>query len=79
MIYSHVNQDHNPLTSSRDAYWARWGAGYFYQKQEAFDAYDARLSYILDYKGVYSGKVWKNWPQAIFSFNIQVNSPNQVF
>ncbi|KAJ6195927.1 glycoside hydrolase superfamily [Bipolaris maydis] len=58
----------------KDAYWARWGAGYFYQKQEAFDAYDARLSYILDYKGVYSGKVWKNWPQAIFSFNIQ-NEP----
>ncbi|KAF4446656.1 hypothetical protein F53441_9697 [Fusarium austroafricanum] len=55
----------------RDAYWAKWGAGDFYQKQDAFDAYDARLSYILNYKGATSGKVWKNWPQAIFSFNLQ--------
>ncbi|KAJ0153432.1 Uncharacterized protein HZ326_4155 [Fusarium oxysporum f. sp. albedinis] len=58
----------------KDAYWARWGSGYFYEKQDAFDAYDARLSYILNYKGTYSGKVWKNWPNAIFSFNLQ-NEP----
>ncbi|EXA35019.1 hypothetical protein FOQG_08867 [Fusarium oxysporum f. sp. raphani 54005] len=58
----------------KDAYWARWGSGYFYEKQDAFDAYDARLSYILNYKGTYSGKVWKNWPKAIFSFNLQ-NEP----
>ncbi|KAM0080939.1 hypothetical protein ACKRZS_006901 [Fusarium odoratissimum] len=58
----------------KDAYWARWGSGYFYEKQDAFDAYDARLSYILNYKGTYSGKVWKNWPTAIFSFNLQ-NEP----
>ncbi|EWZ30500.1 hypothetical protein FOXYS1_5784 [Fusarium oxysporum] len=58
----------------KDAYWARWGSGYFYGKQDAFDAYDARLSYILNYKGTYSGKVWKNWPNAIFSFNLQ-NEP----
>ncbi|KAG7409852.1 hypothetical protein Forpe1208_v011078 [Fusarium oxysporum f. sp. rapae] len=58
----------------KDAYWARWGSGYFYEKQDAFDAYDARLSYILNYKGTYSGKVWKNWPHAIFSFNLQ-NEP----
>ncbi|KAF4439036.1 glycoside hydrolase family 5 [Fusarium acutatum] len=58
----------------KDAYWARWGSGYFYEKQDAFDAYDARLSYILNYKGAYSGEVWKNWPHAIFSFNLQ-NEP----
>ncbi|KAF4953788.1 hypothetical protein FGADI_5781 [Fusarium gaditjirri] len=58
----------------KDAYWARWGSGYFYEEQDAFDAYDARLSYILNYKGTYSGKVWKNWPHAIFSFNLQ-NEP----
>ncbi|KAF4342794.1 glycoside hydrolase family 5 [Fusarium beomiforme] len=73
IIYPH---DSNSLIGDyrKDAYWARWGSEYFYQKQDAFDAYDARLSYILNYKGKYSGKVWKNWPQAIFSFNIQ-NEP----
>lgn len=59
----------------RDAYYDRWGPGSFYTQQEAFNAYDARLSYILNYKGKYSGMVWKNWPQAIFSFNLQVRRP----
>lgn len=55
-------------------YYARWGAGYFYEQQDAFTAYDNRLTYILNYKGKYSGKVWKSWPQAIVSFNLQVRS-----
>ncbi|KXJ97262.1 glycoside hydrolase superfamily [Microdochium bolleyi] len=58
----------------KDAYSARWGTGSFYEQQDAFNAYDARLTYILNYKGAYSGKVWKSWPQAIFSFNLQ-NEP----
>lgn len=57
----------------RDCYWQKWGAGYFYEQDDAFKAYDARLSYILNYKGATSGKVWKNWPEAIFSFNLQVS------
>lgn len=57
----------------RDVYYARWGAGYFYEQQDAFDAYDKRLNYILNYKGLYSGQVWKNWPHAIVSFNLQVS------
>lgn len=59
----------------RDVYYDRWGAGYFYQQQDAFTAYDNRLSYILNYKGKYSGKVWKSWPQAIVMFNLQVKIP----
>lgn len=62
----------------RDAYYDRWGPGSFYTQQEAFKAYDARLSYILNYKGKYSGQVWKNWPQAIFSFNLQVRRPPDI-
>lgn len=42
------------------------------KKKEAFDAYDARLSYILNYQGATSGKVWKEWTDAIFGFNLQV-------
>ena len=57
----------------RDAYYHRWGAGYFYEQQDAFNAYDARLSYILNYQGAYSGRVWKAWPEAIASFNLQVS------
>lgn len=57
---------------TRDVYSDTWGAGYFYEKQEAFDAYDARLSAILNYKGATSGQIWKNWNSAILSFNLQV-------
>ena len=51
-----------------------FGGEGFYTKQEAFDAYDKRLSHILNYKGKTSGKVWKNWPEAIAAFDIQ-NEP----
>ena len=57
-----------------DAYNARWGSGFFYEKQDAFDMYDARLSHILNYKGKYSGKVWKNWHDGIMGFDLQ-NEP----
>lgn len=57
---------------NRDVYYDAYGYGFFYEKQEAFDAYDARLSAILNYKGATSGKVWKEWSDAILSFNLQV-------
>ena len=60
---------------ARDVYSDKWGSGNFYEQQDAFDAYDARLSAILNYKGTTSGKVWKNWGDAILSFNIQVRRP----
>lgn len=60
--------------SRKDCYFDRWGPGHFYEQQDAFDAYDARLSHILNYKGKYSGQVWKDWPQAIVAFNLQ-NEP----
>lgn len=58
----------------RDAYNARFGSGYFYEQQEAFDIYDKRLTHILNYKGKYSGKVWKNWHEGIMAFDLQ-NEP----
>lgn len=57
---------------NRDVYYDAYGYGFFYEKQEAFDAYDSRLSAILNYKGATSGKVWKEWSDAILSFNLQV-------
>lgn len=57
-----------------DIYGTTYGAGYFYEKQEAYDAYDNRLRAILNYKGKYSGKVWKDWSSAIMAFDLQ-NEP----
>lgn len=60
--------------ASKDIYCSTYGPGYFYEQQAAFTAYDNRLKYILNYKGKYSGQVWKNWHQAIFAFDVQ-NEP----
>lgn len=57
-----------------DVYYDTFGKDAFYVEQSAFDAYDARLSYILNYQGTHSGRVWKKWPEAIMSFNLQ-NEP----
>ncbi|KAK8121661.1 hypothetical protein PG984_010331 [Apiospora sp. TS-2023a] len=54
-----------------DVYFDKWGSAGFYQDQSAFDTYDARLSYILNYKGTSSGKVWKEWSEAIMGFDLQ--------
>lgn len=56
-------------------YFDKWGSAGFYQDQAALDAYDARLSYILNYKGASSGKVWKEWSEAIMGFDLQVSNP----
>ncbi|GKT42263.1 uncharacterized protein ColSpa_02444 [Colletotrichum spaethianum] len=54
-----------------DIYHDTFGRDAFYVDQTAFDAYDARLSHILNYQGAHSGQVWKDWPEAIMSFNLQ--------
>ncbi|KAI0903160.1 glycoside hydrolase [Ustulina deusta] len=61
-------------TGSSDPYWNKYGSGYFYEQQAAYNDYDARLSHVLNYKGKISGKVWKNWSQAIMAFDLQ-NEP----
>ncbi|KAI6081001.1 glycoside hydrolase [Hypoxylon rubiginosum] len=61
-------------SGSSDPYWTAYGSGYFYEKQEAFDDYDARLGHVLNYKGKSSGQVWKNWHAAIMAFDLQ-NEP----
>ncbi|CAM1502502.1 Fc.00g044860.m01.CDS01 [Cosmosporella sp. VM-42] len=60
--------------NGNDIYGKTYGAGNFYSEQAAFNAYDARLKYILNYKGAHSGKVWKNWDTAIMAFDLQ-NEP----
>ncbi|KAI0410875.1 glycoside hydrolase [Xylaria grammica] len=62
------------VAGSSDPYWNRYGSGYFYEQQAAFDDYDARLSHVLNYKGKTSGKVWKTWSAAIMAFDLQ-NEP----
>lgn len=59
---------------SNDIYGQTWGPGYFYEKQEAIDAFEARLRAIFTYKGKYSGKVWKDWTSTIMAFDIE-NEP----
>ncbi|KAI0165347.1 glycoside hydrolase [Hypoxylon sp. FL1284] len=61
-------------SGSSDPYWNAYGSGYFYEKQEAFDDYDARISHVLNYKGKSSGQVWKSWSSAIMAFDLQ-NEP----
>ncbi|KAF3012198.1 hypothetical protein E8E14_008350 [Neopestalotiopsis sp. 37M] len=56
-----------------DIYYDQFGSAGFYQDREAFDAYDARLTYILDYQGATSGKVWKEWSDAIMGFDLQAS------
>ena len=53
-------------------YSAKWSKTTFYSSKDASDAYDKRIEYILNYKGATSGKVWKEWGEAILSFNLQV-------
>ncbi|KAI1169938.1 glycoside hydrolase [Nemania sp. FL0916] len=62
------------VSGSSDPYWNAYGSGYFYEQQAAFDAYDARISHVLNYKGKSSGQVWKNWSAAIMAFDLQ-NEP----
>lgn len=52
----------------------KYGAGLFYESQEAKDIYDARLAHILNYQGAHSGQVWKNWSDVIMAFDLQ-NEP----
>lgn len=61
-------------SGSDDPYWNAYGSGNFYEDQAAFDAYDNRLSHVLNYQGKSSGKVWKNWNDAIMAFDLQ-NEP----
>lgn len=61
-------------SGSSDPYWNAYGSGYFYESQDAFDDYDARLSHVLSYEGKISGRVWKNWSAAIAAFDLQ-NEP----
>lgn len=56
---------------SNDIYGTKFGSGYFYERQDAFDAYDNRLRAIVNYKGKYSGKVWKDWSDVIMAFDLQ--------
>ncbi|KAK1980448.1 hypothetical protein LZ30DRAFT_795442 [Colletotrichum cereale] len=59
-----------------DIYHDTFGRDAFYVDQTALDAYDARLSHILNYQGAHSGQVWKDWPEAIMSFNLQPMTPD---
>lgn len=62
----------------RDIYYDQFGVSGFYEDEEAFAAYDARLSYILNYRGASSGKTWKEWSEAIMGFDLQVRSPPDI-
>lgn len=62
------------MIPNSDAYCERWGAGYFYELPEAAAQFDQRLDFILNYKGATSGKVWKDWSEAIAGFDIQVST-----
>jgi mannan endo-1,4-beta-mannosidase len=58
----------------RDIYYKNWGAQGFYSNGDARNAYKRRISAMVNYQGKYSGKVWKNWTDAILAFDLQVRT-----
>ncbi|KAI1803051.1 glycoside hydrolase family 5 protein [Daldinia bambusicola] len=62
------------LNDYRKDVYTQFGKSGFYSSDEAIKAYDKRIDHILNYKGVHSGKVWKNWSDAIMAFDLQ-NEP----
>ncbi|KAI1813737.1 glycoside hydrolase family 5 protein [Poronia punctata] len=58
----------------KDVYYDNWGTSGFYTNSVARDAYKNRFDAIVNYKGKHSGKVWKDWTDAILAFDIQ-NEP----
>ncbi|KAK6950543.1 hypothetical protein Daesc_008871 [Daldinia eschscholtzii] len=62
------------LDDYRKDVYTKFGKSGFYSSDEAIKAYDKRIDHILNYKGAHSGKVWKNWSDAIMAFDLQ-NEP----
>ena len=62
------------MLNSDDIYGKTYGAGYFYEQAAPIAAYDNRLKAILNYKGKYSGQVWKDWTSVIMAFDLE-NEP----
>ncbi|KAI1318401.1 hypothetical protein F5Y16DRAFT_406341, partial [Xylariaceae sp. FL0255] len=54
-----------------DIYYQTYGSSGFYTSSGARQAYKNRLNAMVNYKGKYSGQVWKNWTEAILAFDIQ--------
>uniref|UniRef100_A0A6B2L8V3 mannan endo-1,4-beta-mannosidase n=1 Tax=Arcella intermedia TaxID=1963864 RepID=A0A6B2L8V3_9EUKA len=57
--------------SSGDVYGQRWGTGYFYEQQDAMDAFDNRLRHVLNHVHTSLGKPWKELKDYIFAFEAQ--------
>ncbi|EKD02406.1 beta-1,3-mannanase [Trichosporon asahii var. asahii CBS 8904] len=62
----------NARISSSDPY-THYGHS-FYTSEEAENYYDNRIRHILDYRGKYTGEVWKDFHEMILAFDVQ-NEP----
>ncbi|KAI1265209.1 glycoside hydrolase family 5 protein [Xylariaceae sp. FL1019] len=58
----------------KDVYYDNWGADGFYTNSDARSAYKNRIDAMVNYQGKTSGKVWKDWTDAILAFDLQ-NEP----
>eukprot|EP01121_Diplochlamys_sp_Union-15-3_P018219 TRINITY_DN65_c0_g1_i1.p1 TRINITY_DN65_c0_g1~~TRINITY_DN65_c0_g1_i1.p1 ORF type:complete len:363 (-),score=44.05 TRINITY_DN65_c0_g1_i1:119-1207(-) len=54
-----------------DVYGKRWGTGYFYEQQDAIDAFDNRLRHILTHTHKTLNKQWKDLSEYIFAFEAE--------
>ena len=63
-------------TQRADVYGKKWPGDSYYTSSDAAKAIDNRLSWILNYKSPSSGKVWKEWSDAIAGFDVE-NEPFQ--
>jgi len=56
---------------ANDVYGQRWGTGYFYENQSAFDAFDNRLRHVITHTHKTLGKQWKDLSKYIFAFEAE--------
>ena len=63
-------------TTYPDVYGMTWTGESYYTNSDAAQAIDNRLSFILNYQSPSSGKLWKEWSDAIAGFDIE-NEPFQ--
>jgi len=54
-----------------DTYGQEWGTGYFYEQQDAIDAFDNRLRHVLTHTHSTLGQPWSELSDYIFAFEAQ--------
>lgn len=68
-----ANSIYTGLSKAPSDPYTRFGHA-FYTSEEAQRFFDGRIRHMLDYKGKYTGQMWKNFHEMIIAFDLQ-NEP----